>query len=437
MTYDIFISYRREGADQADRIYTRLQSLGYRVFMDVEALNSGKFNEQLLSVIAQCKDFLLILPPNALDRCSNPDGTPNEQDWVRREVMCAMAHKKNIIPIMLTGFVWPEPMPEGMEELCMYQAITPLPNTYYDMQIKKLQGYLKSKAHFQIRKRWLTGLGIVIMVIAILMIIARITYMPVAQQIAEAFTIQTQCMNDLSGVSSDLQSEWENYVEEYKVTENSEDKVELKKQMTDIIDLGMREKEGLYHTMRNNHLYVNAIYFPMLWIHGINPAEIWAFNNVWESFFNDLDDQITAYTKLMENDSYTKVNMYMAKIHSTIIVTYANSFYYACLQMLTHLPKSTHKSFYDVSHNWQNLPTAGIGWSDEEYERQQKLLDAAVHKELAQLDLMLKQTESELEEQDEKLDKLEKMAYEVERTMDTMEMVNQLIIQQLQQQNEP
>jgi len=31
---------------------------------------------------------------------------------------------KNIIPVMLAGFEWPKPMPEGLEELPNYQAIT-------------------------------------------------------------------------------------------------------------------------------------------------------------------------------------------------------------------------------------------------------------------------------------------------------------------------
>ena len=88
--YDIFISYRREGgAEMADSIYQRLQNAGYSVFLDLEQLKSGKFNEQLLSVIDSCTDFIVVLPPNALDRCSDVD------DWVRREVEHAIKKNKN------------------------------------------------------------------------------------------------------------------------------------------------------------------------------------------------------------------------------------------------------------------------------------------------------------------------------------------------------
>ena len=45
MKYDIFISYRRDGGDTLSQlIYDRLTHRGYRVFLDIESLNAGKFN---------------------------------------------------------------------------------------------------------------------------------------------------------------------------------------------------------------------------------------------------------------------------------------------------------------------------------------------------------------------------------------------------------
>ena len=60
---DIFISYRREGGESlAQLLYIRLTMEGYSVFLDVESLRSGKFNEALHSQIDECDDFLLVLP---------------------------------------------------------------------------------------------------------------------------------------------------------------------------------------------------------------------------------------------------------------------------------------------------------------------------------------------------------------------------------------
>ena len=79
--YDVFISYRRDGGDvTAKHLRDALTERGYRVFLDVESLRNGPFNEALYEVIENTKDFLLILPPNGLDRCVN------ENDWVRLEI---------------------------------------------------------------------------------------------------------------------------------------------------------------------------------------------------------------------------------------------------------------------------------------------------------------------------------------------------------------
>ena len=55
--FDIFISYRREGGlELADSIYQRLINAGYSAFLDLEQLNSGKFNTKLIEVIEQCQE---------------------------------------------------------------------------------------------------------------------------------------------------------------------------------------------------------------------------------------------------------------------------------------------------------------------------------------------------------------------------------------------
>ncbi len=94
MNIQVFISYRRDGGDTlAQLLYDRLTKDGYRVFLDVESLRSGKLNKAIYSKIEECTDFLLILPEHGLDRCKNED------DWVRLEIEYAIKLKKNIIPV--------------------------------------------------------------------------------------------------------------------------------------------------------------------------------------------------------------------------------------------------------------------------------------------------------------------------------------------------
>ena len=96
--YDVFISYRREGGiNSAVGLHATLTQMHYRAFLDVNNLRFGQYDKALFDVIENCTDFLLVLSPNALDRCSDPD------DWVRLEVEHAIAHNKHIIPIICDG----------------------------------------------------------------------------------------------------------------------------------------------------------------------------------------------------------------------------------------------------------------------------------------------------------------------------------------------
>jgi len=422
-TYDIFISYRRDAFESANLFATRLKALGYRVFFDVETMNAGKFNEQLLDVISKCKDFILVLSPNALDRCNE------EGDWVRREVMCAMEHKKNIIPIMLSGFVWPAEMPKGMEELCNYQALAPAPNTYYDLQVQRLRGYLKSKAHFQTRRKWLIGMGIAAAVIVLILVIGHLTYMPAALRVADTLTSRTQAMDNLSDISKSLQTDWEGFVINWKSSKTKVDKADYKEEMNTMIALQEREAQKLFKTMQSTPIQVSEFHLPLFWIHGINPADLLIVNSFTEGLFDDLNEQIAKYRDIMAVDDYSRLNMQMAKINAEVVSIFVDTYYYGYLQMMTHLPKSTHKSFYQISSQWTHLPNAGLGLSDEEYERQQMMLAQKLEKDLAYQEQLLLKAESDLEEQQAKLDSLEEKANEVQKIV---EQNNQLIHQYIQ-----
>ena len=142
MKYSVFISYRRDGGEYtAKMLRDRLDELGYAVFFDVESLRSGDFNTKLYSVIEECADFILILSPNALNRCQNED------DWVRREVEYALERGKNIIPVMLRGFEFPENLPPSLEQLRFKNGI--LASTeFFEAFIQKLQTFLRAKPPF-------------------------------------------------------------------------------------------------------------------------------------------------------------------------------------------------------------------------------------------------------------------------------------------------
>lgn len=121
MNYDVFISYRRDGGDSFAMILkNELKDRGLKVFHDIESLRSGDFNKQLYKEIEKSRKVVLVLPPNALDRCIND---PN--DWVRLEIEHAINCGKDIIPIMMRGFVFPENLPTPLDSIAKYQGLEP------------------------------------------------------------------------------------------------------------------------------------------------------------------------------------------------------------------------------------------------------------------------------------------------------------------------
>lgn len=139
MKYDIFISYRRDGGEYTAKIIRdRLEALGYHVFFDVESLRSGDFNTRLYSVIDECRDFLIIMSPGCLTRCAQED------DWVRRELEYALAKEKNIIPVLLRGFTFPDTLPASLEPIRFKNGIE-ANSEFFDAFLDKLQSFLETR----------------------------------------------------------------------------------------------------------------------------------------------------------------------------------------------------------------------------------------------------------------------------------------------------
>ncbi len=216
--YDIFISYRRYGGfETADSIYQRLQKAGYSVFFDLEQLNSCKFNEKLLNVIEGCKDFILVLPPNSLDRCDDPE------DWVRKEVEHAIAKGKNIIPIMLRGFEWPEnnKLPESLRELPLYNGITASDHNLFTENIERLKKkFLKSKPGFtwrRYKKHILIALAVIVGCLGYLLYdkyIEKDNYDKLSQEYAMAMMNEFVKVHENYAMCESLIRDWKTYASE-------------------------------------------------------------------------------------------------------------------------------------------------------------------------------------------------------------------------------
>lgn len=132
----VFISYRRStGKHLAGRICDNLRFHGYDVFLDVDTINSGKFDNVLIKEIAARRHFVIILASGALERCSYPD------DWLRREIEEAMRLNRNIVPVIDEGFSFDEEkryLPASIVELPNYSGV-PLYHAYFEAAMDRLR----------------------------------------------------------------------------------------------------------------------------------------------------------------------------------------------------------------------------------------------------------------------------------------------------------
>lgn len=144
-TLDCFISYRRSNGSQlASLLKVHLELRGFSVFIDVERLEAGKFGNNLINSIYQASNFILVLTPNALDRCiDDEDG----RDWVRKETNAALKSRCNIVPI-LDSFEWPKPemLPEDIRPICKFNGIRWI-HDYQEACVDKLERFMRRMAN--------------------------------------------------------------------------------------------------------------------------------------------------------------------------------------------------------------------------------------------------------------------------------------------------
>lgn len=96
--YDVFISYRRSDGKHIARILTdNFEKRGYRPFLDFEELTDGRFDKRIENAILDAPVFVMVLTNDYFSRCND------ENDWVRREIDCAIVNEKVIIPINYDG----------------------------------------------------------------------------------------------------------------------------------------------------------------------------------------------------------------------------------------------------------------------------------------------------------------------------------------------
>ena len=134
--FDIFISYRRvDGREHARNIQLALKGHGYKhIFFDYDSIQRGEFNKRIIDAIYSCTDFILVLSPKSMKRCTK-DGDP-----VANEIRTAVKYKKNIIPVTIDGkeVKWPRSIPDDLKFIKGLQFHDHKSDSYFDHSIDEL-----------------------------------------------------------------------------------------------------------------------------------------------------------------------------------------------------------------------------------------------------------------------------------------------------------
>jgi hypothetical protein len=348
--YDIFISYRRDGGfESANLIALKLTNDGYRVFFDLESLRSGKFNEKLHAVIEECSDFVLILPKDGLNRCHNED------DWVRQEIVHAMKSGKNIIPVLLRDFQWPDSaqLPKELQGLNNYNAIAAGSIEHFEASFARLRKFLVSKT-VRLSPKWPRWVAIAMLALAALAggsyLGLRQLALPVCVEQVASMSLKLSKVDGLVMTMNELGKSWREYFEKYTNTPAA--RRELNADMRE--RLNYTRKTLLSEQPGKEKLQLNASQHFFLNIRGVNIAELEAFHNAFcnEIFETALKD-IDLLERFLNFDEVPKLSLDSSDMNVKSAQFVANAIYYDYMGILSKMPPDSRKTFYDNSPSWR------------------------------------------------------------------------------------
>jgi hypothetical protein len=366
--YDIFISYRREGSyETAKLLAERLKAEGYNVFFDIESLKSGKFNTQLYSVIEQCRDFILVLPENGLDRCFD------KNDWLRLEILHALENNKNIIPVLLRGFEYPSSYPEGIGDLSAYQAVKANSFEYFDAAYDRIKSYLKSKKRIKWLIYFLIVASIVILSFSIIFIFKyqeKRNLIRICQSEVLKAGGEFGKMNIILRQLDDTQEEWIKYNTALK-TASPKDTADIRKTFISYLDHRLNTL-----LQPDTLLTISQETIDLLNKHEITSEDLIAFyHTINATFFRQSEGQLLNLKALAKMPCVDKNIYENTIINDEITHLYAKALYVGYLGLLTTMPEEIYgKDFYTMHKDLGIFAEFPLRKTRDEYNADQEIL---------------------------------------------------------------
>jgi len=168
----IFLSYRREdSAAWTGRLHDSLAArFGEpNIFQDVEAVRPGEnFTDAIDRALARSDAVLAVIGPHWLT-AADADGTPRlqqPQDYVRSELMAALAHEVQVIPVLVGAATMPSAamLPAELEPLAQRQAVT-FDDATWRQDVDGLVRALRGETPKVHRRWWVLAAGLVVVAV--------------------------------------------------------------------------------------------------------------------------------------------------------------------------------------------------------------------------------------------------------------------------------
>jgi TIR domain len=129
---DIFVSYRKTDARFGAAATYELLAGRFgreRIFLDHQSIRPGVvYTRRLREALQSMRVLLVLIGPRWLAVDPRPPGhllVQRENDWVRREIRCAIGRAVPIVPILLDGTRMPDPdlLPSDIRRLALHQFV--------------------------------------------------------------------------------------------------------------------------------------------------------------------------------------------------------------------------------------------------------------------------------------------------------------------------
>lgn len=393
--YDIFISYRREGGfETAQMISQHLKYKGYNVFFDLENLReSGKFNERLISVIENCKDFVVVFPPDHIERLYSED------DWVRTELACAIRNQKNIIPILLRDFKFPKELPDNINEVRFYQGVAAGDYNYFDASMEKLKQLLKSKRGFTWQRYKVAILSIIGVLAIALSAISLVwwsnqaEYKSLCKDICSTMGAEIIMINGVVGEINDIEKEWKNYTDKLSRIRNINDAEKLYADFSDRIKY-FRDKQRIFRNKKN----LTESERKLLRKNNIEIEDIEGFFNIilpafYEEIYHTFDKLLFYATPNNYLINYESSNHFV-ELNCKSNRLSAESLYISYLGVMSLMPKNEVNPIIDkIKINLFNLPQIDNDKSYKYYENRFERINAELAEMVAKSENVVRREE--------------------------------------------